>query len=163
MEGIRSSAGFREALQEAQQALAREKRERHERENATLATLEGIQDQLSELSRVIVAHDTLIKAHADELVAIRTGASGRPSAMHLVRAEFERRVALGQLEGTVTAQSEVLASWLPSAHPGAAPAKAKSIRNNLGARYREAKAQVRSAPVSSVVKSAPGKTRPKSS
>jgi hypothetical protein len=147
MEEIQRGAALRASIEAAHAAADREKRERQQRETASLNALEGIRAQLEGLGRVIAEHDQVLKRHDEELVRIRSGASGRPSAMHLVRIEFDRRVAMGQLEATVTAMSEALEAWVHTSYPDAAPLKAKTIRNILGVTYREAKARLRSAPV----------------
>jgi hypothetical protein len=66
----------------------------------------------------------------------RTGAPGRPSSMHLIMQEFERREAVGQLLGTLSAESKHLSSWLQEAHPQASPPTPKTIMNRLRERYR---------------------------
>jgi hypothetical protein len=67
-----------------------------------------------------------------------TGAPGRPSSMHLIEAEFERRVEAGNIEQTLTRQSEVLFEWFKAKHPEEPPPKAKTIRNRLAKAYRRA-------------------------
>jgi hypothetical protein len=73
----------------------------------------------------------------DELLP--SGAPGRPSVMHLVVREFERRCAAGELEEGVAEQSRVLAQWLLDAHPNAKRLTPKTIENNIRAGFRRAK------------------------
>ena len=65
-----------------------------------------------------------------------TGAPGKPSSMHLIEQELRRRAAAIELCTTLSAEADHLEAWLRSAHPEAAPATAKTIRNRLGSLYR---------------------------
>jgi prophage regulatory protein len=47
----------------------------------------------------------------------RAGAPGRPSSMHLILNEFERRRAAGSCENSRSAEAERLAAWLKETHP----------------------------------------------
>lgn len=67
----------------------------------------------------------------------QSGAVGRPSSMHLIMAEFERRIARGATAAPFRAESEALATWLSTHHPDSPRAGAKAIANNIRARYRE--------------------------
>jgi len=69
----------------------------------------------------------------------RSGAPGRPTSIQLVRLEFQRRVANGELEGSVTREAEHLSCWLATRHPGEPQLKPKSIKNNISAEYRAAR------------------------
>lgn len=66
---------------------------------------------------------------------VRSGAPGRPTSMHLIEAEFARRVANGKTLPTLTAEANALAQWLKNTHPTAPQVKPKSIRNKLGPEY----------------------------
>jgi hypothetical protein len=141
---IRTDAGL--GLAEASRRHAHEWEERHGGEIAILGVLREIRAELHEVSSRQAKHDEQLRTHEAELVRLRSGAPGRPSAMHLVRDEFERRVASGQLEETVTEQSEALADWLRTSHSTAAPLTPKAIRNRLAMSFRAAKARTTSAP-----------------
>ena len=69
----------------------------------------------------------------------RNGAPGRPSYMHLVKAEFKRRCDAGCLETSLTKEAEALAAWFQAAHPQVRPLTPKAIYNKLGSSYRAAK------------------------
>lgn len=69
----------------------------------------------------------------------RSGAPGRPTSMHLIEAEFERRAESGAIESSLNKQAEVLEQWLARAHPDMPGATAKTIANRLRETYRSAK------------------------
>lgn len=68
---------------------------------------------------------------ADGITTYSTGLPGRPTSRSLYENEFRRRVRAGENCGSLTAESEALADWLQWKHPKAAPATAKTIRENL--------------------------------
>lgn len=68
-----------------------------------------------------------------------TGSPGRPSSMHLIRPEFERRAEAGTLESSLARESEALVAWLKAAHPHMPPPTPKTVANNLREDYRETK------------------------
>lgn len=70
---------------------------------------------------------------------IRTGAPGRPTPMHLVHAEHQRRLDHGEAEQSVAAESNLLEAWLRKSHPSAPRLTAKTIENNIRDRHRKAK------------------------
>lgn len=51
--------------------------------------------------------------------------------MHLVEAEFRRRMSEGVVEPTTEAEAIVLKSWLEKVHPGETPLTKKTIQNRL--------------------------------
>jgi hypothetical protein len=61
----------------------------------------------------------------------RSGAPGKPSSMHLILDEHERRRVAGKTAQSREAEGEALAAWLRATHPTAPPAKAKTIRDKL--------------------------------
>jgi hypothetical protein len=65
-----------------------------------------------------------------------TGAPGRPTSMHLIRAEFRARLKRGESAGSITLEADALAQWLSQAHPRAVPVKPKTIRNQLANEFR---------------------------
>lgn len=67
----------------------------------------------------------------------RSGAAGRPSSMHYVEPEFERRAQSGLMKPTLKQEAATLEKWLKATHPRAPSLKAKSIENRLRARYRQ--------------------------
>jgi hypothetical protein len=64
---------------------------------------------------------------------------GRPSMMPKIEAEMRRHAAAGQLRGTLSAESKVLARWAQTTHPDERPPRAKSIERRLGRLYQELK------------------------
>jgi hypothetical protein len=67
-----------------------------------------------------------------------SGAPGRPTSMHLVELELERRITNAETEPRVTHEAEALVRWLQETHPSAPQLKPKSIRNKIGERFRAA-------------------------
>lgn len=97
-------------------------------------------DRLSVLKSDVAAHWPFgkdAKPDAPVLSLDRTGAPGRPSAMHLVQSEFQRRCAAGQVESSLTQEGVVLAAWLKSVHPTLRPATPRTIENGIRAAYRK--------------------------
>lgn len=74
---------------------------------------------------------------ASKVVTYASGAPGRPSSMHLIKAELDRRIEEKQLGGdTIKAVSESLSKWLEDTHPEATPCQPKSIANALRDKIR---------------------------
>lgn len=67
-----------------------------------------------------------------------TGAPGRPSHMHLIITEFERRAQAGQLEKSLARESAMLAAWFKANHPGKQPLTPKAIENRIRKDYKQA-------------------------
>lgn len=67
-----------------------------------------------------------------------TGAPGRPTSIHLVEAEFERRTKKNLTASTLKEESEILAEWLRETHPCAPRATPKTIANNISREHRAA-------------------------
>ncbi len=61
----------------------------------------------------------------------RTGTPGRPTAKHLFLAEHRRRIKAGEANEVLAREAEYLADWLPEAHPDAAPATVRTIKNRI--------------------------------
>jgi hypothetical protein len=61
----------------------------------------------------------------------RTGAPGRPSAMHLVEEEYRARWQRGEAKTSIGAEAAALADWLATEHPHASPLTPKTIANKL--------------------------------
>lgn len=72
---------------------------------------------------------------------IEAGAPGRPSAAHLVLAEFDRRIESGQVCDTLRAQARTLAAWLKQTHPKAPPLASRRTEEVIRAAYNEWKAR----------------------
>ena len=68
---------------------------------------------------------------------IRSGAPGRPSSVHLVKAEYERRYKAGTLEKETAAVARSLRSWLIHEYPSAPQLTEKSIKNKVPIWCRE--------------------------
>jgi len=91
-------------------------------------------------SRLMLRKDDVARLWPFSLEArLRTGAPGRPSSMHLIEAEFERRVAQGQVEASLAVQARVLAQWLRDLHPAYPKAGKTAIENNIRLTYKQAR------------------------
>ena len=75
-------------------------------------------------------------AAPEAAAALRTGAPGRPSSMHLVEAEFSARCERNVVAASLTAEADLLVAWLKNEHPSVPPLTAKTIKNKLRAAYR---------------------------
>jgi hypothetical protein len=73
----------------------------------------------------------------------RTGAPGRPSAMHLVEGEYCARWTRGEAHSRIGAEAGYLAQWLANAHPTMPRVTAKTIRNRLSSEHRRRLAEAR--------------------
>lgn len=68
-----------------------------------------------------------------------TGMPGRPSSgKEIIDAEFQRRVAAGEMEGSLAAQCRVLAEWYRATYPRQRCPTTKTIENNLRPAWRAA-------------------------
>lgn len=65
-----------------------------------------------------------------------TGAPGRPTSMHLIDAEFTRRIETSRVKPTIAAESLVLSRWLKIEHPDMPRATPKTIENHIRDQYR---------------------------
>lgn len=70
----------------------------------------------------------------------RSGGVGRPSSMHLIKAEMKRRHDNDLMLATLQGEAEALVAWLSGAHPTEPRLTAKSIRNSLHQHYRSLRA-----------------------
>jgi hypothetical protein len=66
----------------------------------------------------------------------RTGAPGRPTPIHLVLSEHQRRLSAGEAEKSVTLEAEMLARWLQDTHPDVPRLTPKTIRNRISSAHR---------------------------
>lgn len=68
-----------------------------------------------------------------------TGMPGRPSSgREIIEAEFERRIAAGDLETSLAAQGRILAAWYREKYPRHRCPTPKTIENNLREAWRRA-------------------------
>jgi len=67
---------------------------------------------------------------------LSTGAPGRPSSMHLIRAEHRRRLDAGEAHESLAAEARYLAAWLAQQHPTAPRATAKTVENAIREAHR---------------------------
>jgi hypothetical protein len=88
-------------------------------------------------SRLIVARADIRREWPFGVDADRTGAPGRPTSMHLILDEMERRAASGQLEAKVRDQAKVLADWFASTHPLQSRPTPKTVENQIRTRFRQ--------------------------
>ncbi len=69
-----------------------------------------------------------------------TGVPGRPSkGIEIIRAEFERRVAAGEIAASLAAESGALAAWYNRTYPLRDRPSPKTIANNIRSDYTAAK------------------------
>jgi hypothetical protein len=73
----------------------------------------------------------------------RTGAPGRPSAMHLVEEEYCARWARSEAHRRIGAEADYLSQWLANTHPTMPRVTAKTIRNRLSRDHRRRLAEAR--------------------
>lgn len=66
-----------------------------------------------------------------------SGAPGRPSSMHLILDEFERRIEQGNVVKGLAAQARALREWLVTNHPREPRPTAKTIAERIRERYRK--------------------------
>jgi hypothetical protein len=83
-----------------------------------------------------------VSGHAEP--ETHSGGAGRPSAMHLVEAEYERRRALGELNEGIGKVSATLAAWARTTYPEFRTPGAGAIENSLRERHRKSKASTKS-------------------
>jgi hypothetical protein len=76
-------------------------------------------------------------ANESRAAPYRTGAAGRPTSAHLVKAEFERRAAAGEVCERCRDEAIVLIEWLKKEHPDAAPMTPKTVENRIRAEFRK--------------------------
>lgn len=80
--------------------------------------------------------DRIEAADASPPATIRTGAPGRPTSMHLIRAEHDRRIKAGLALRRVIDEASHLAAWLSAEHPTAPQPTPKTIANGIRAPHR---------------------------
>jgi hypothetical protein len=73
----------------------------------------------------------------EDETAMPTGAPGRPSkGMHLIQAEFERRVGENACEISLHDEATYFHQWFRQCHPQAQPPTVKTIENNIRSHHR---------------------------
>lgn len=65
-----------------------------------------------------------------------TGAPGRPSAMHLVEAEYDARIVRGDAKGRISEVARELATWAKATYPDLRLPTAATIANRLRHKHR---------------------------
>jgi hypothetical protein len=98
-------------------------------------------DMWVQLEKVTLPTDTLLALFPDtpatdgsdqaEPAWSGSGAPGRPSSMHLVIQEYERRCEADEAERGTMAEAEVLSMWLRETYPDFPPAMPKTIANKI--------------------------------
>jgi hypothetical protein len=68
----------------------------------------------------------------------RTGTAGRPTASHLLIAEFKRRRLRGRAPGALKDEAASLLGWLAKKHPDAPPTTQETIQNIIRDAWRTA-------------------------
>ncbi len=66
----------------------------------------------------------------------RSGVPGRPTSIHLVEEEMNRRAAGGQTLGKMVDEAKALSTWLKNTHAGMPQLGFKRIQNALGTKFR---------------------------
>lgn len=74
---------------------------------------------------------------AEALALTRTGAPGRPSGMHLVLAEHQRRMASGEALRGLSDEASCLANWLARTYSMVPQPSTKTIANKIGPAHRK--------------------------
>ena len=69
----------------------------------------------------------------------KSGAPGRPTSMHLIFDELDRRAVEGRIVIGIKEEAHALLEWIAVAHPANRRPTAKTIENQIRARYRELK------------------------
>ena len=67
---------------------------------------------------------------------VKTGAPGRPSSMHIIEAEFQRRKESGSVAESLNSESAQLEAWFKKQYPDKPPVTAKTIANRLRDHFR---------------------------
>ena len=80
-----------------------------------------------------------LKRDASRMPRPLTGAPGRPTSMHLIKSEFERRAMAGRLLEKLRAESVALRGWFVAQHQDAPPPSVKTIENNIRGEYKRFK------------------------
>lgn len=71
-----------------------------------------------------------------DAIKATTGAPGRPSNMHLIEAEYERRQSAGITETTLADEARALRDWFKSTHKDKQCVTVKTIENRIRQEFR---------------------------
>lgn len=71
----------------------------------------------------------------------RTGAAGRPTIMHLIKAEMQARAGRGELLTTLAGECRLLQEWAAKMHPGSPVPGNRAIENALRDDYKAYRAK----------------------
>ena len=66
---------------------------------------------------------------------------GRPTGIYLIEPKLRQRAEAGDLEDSLSRESQVLAKWFKLNHPDEKPVTAKAIENKFRSLYRELKSK----------------------
>jgi hypothetical protein len=80
-------------------------------------------------------------ASPSKAATYRTGLPGKPTSMHLIRAEFSARAERNETKKTLTQEANALSAWLTTVHPTAPRAGHKTIANALREEFRSLKSK----------------------
>jgi hypothetical protein len=83
------------------------------------------------------ANDNAADAGTPPAEILATGTPGRPTSMHLIRAEHRRRLDAGEAHHSVKEEARHLAAWFAAAHPNAPQPTPKTIENGIRATHRQ--------------------------
>jgi hypothetical protein len=83
------------------------------------------------------ANDNAADAGTPPAEILATGTPGRPTSMHLIRAEHRRRLDAGEAHHSLAKEARHLAAWFAAAHPNAPQPTPKTIENGIPATHRQ--------------------------
>lgn len=95
-------------------------------------------DRIRDAQKIVKAPSAPDSKPVSQPAVPETGAPGRPSSMHLIKPEFQRRADAGTIEKSLNKESQALVAWLKTAHPAMPPLTPKTVANNLREEYRNA-------------------------
>lgn len=93
---------------------------------------------------VLVSREDIVRyiqKNGWQIERMASGAPGRPTSMHLVRLEFDRRMKDGRILNKKSDEAKYLESWLKERYPTQPPLTAKTISNNLTDIFQKARGQ----------------------
>ena len=74
-------------------------------------------EQIRDAQKIIEAPSVPDPEPVAQPTVPETGAPGRPSSMHLIKPEFQRRAGAGLLEKSLNKESQALVVWLNARRP----------------------------------------------
>ena len=78
-------------------------------------------------------------ASASEVDPFKTGAPGRPTMSHVIKAQFEIRCKEAIVEPTLHSEATALLAWAKEHHPRTPLPTHKTIENQIRSAYRQHK------------------------